>query len=157
MIKHKKKYARSLLTWTAMLATVPLSLYYVGFWRLFVTISWVGFVIGIISILGIINNIINAVKSDEYLEKSSESDRNAYLQQYVSKATLMTVAKKFPDYIEYQKEQASIDNLFFIVIIVGLIFTGHIGISLLWIVKSLSHSLIIWVIDGWDDAVLEEI
>ena len=154
MIHHKKKFAKALLQWIAIMGLIGLSLWvHKGFWNIFVVLSWITgmtslFVMATATIVTLV--MARKTKKDEDFDKVIDSE-------LVDSIALPTYRNGGVDSVHAECEQKNLDYAFMIAILCYLIFLGHITMSILWTFRILGRATIQYALEKFDDCFVEKI
>jgi hypothetical protein len=153
--EYKLLYLRAVALWAVLLGLIPLSILHTGFWNVFVFLTWV---LGLGGIAVIIAAVAIVLKSENESEASNDADKERESMVALAKALVTPMYKKHGiDRINSEKEQKFLDRTCLWGTTLYLIFTGHITLAMLWLVRVGSSHYVHMAYDHLDDAIIEEI
>jgi len=154
--EYKLKYLNALCRWTLIAGLVPLSIYvYQGFWNIFVLLSWLSGVSGLIIFLA--SFAVISKTSEEYPNKS-QFEKQEELPRLLSKHLIVPLAKRSGvERVYAEKEQVFLDRCFLMGILGYLLATGHIGLTVLWGLYYLGNGITVGALQAFDETFIEEI
>ena len=157
-LKELYYHVKAFTHWTLILSLIPLSMYvHKGFWYIFLFLSALTVISSIlISLSGAAIYCMVSDKSRKEGKKEDAINRDVRLQ--LARVFALPTAKKCGvDTVHYEVKHKYLDMIFVGLIILTVVFLGHVALGLLWALSFVSFSVKQKAFDNFDDVMLEEI